>query len=133
MTRVVRTTAANAHDLTFVDELLCGEEELVFGDSGYRGMEKRLSSAKRNLDCCIAAEPSKRKELKAHPRLNKALIDFEHTKASIRAAVEHPFQIIKCRFNFRKTRYRGMDKKHNKLCTLFALANLVRLDQLLRR
>jgi len=133
MTRVVRTTPANVHDLTVAEELLCGEEELVFADSGYRGIERRLSRTDEDLICCIAAGPSKLKAWKAHPRINKALIDFEQAKASIRAAVEHPFQIIKCRFGFRKARYRGMSKNHNKLCTLFALANLVRLDQLLRR
>ena len=133
MTRVVRATAANVHDLTVAQELLCGKEELVFGDSGYRGIEKRLKHIDENVTFCIAAGPGKLKAWKARPRTNKALIDFEHAKASIRAAVEHPFQIIKCRFHFRKTRYRGMAKNHNKLCTLFALANIVRLDQLLRR
>lgn len=133
MTRVVRTTAANVHDLNVAEELLCGEEDVLLGDSGYRGIERRLSRTQADLTCCIAAGPSQLSTWKARPRINKALIEFEHMKASIRAAVEHPFQIIKCRFGFRKTRYRGIAKNHNKLCTLFALANLVRLDQLLRR
>ena len=46
MTRVVCATPANVHDLNVVEELLCGEEEVVFGDSGYRGIEKRLGDEK---------------------------------------------------------------------------------------
>jgi len=37
----VTTTAANAHDITQAYALLHGEEEVVFVDSGYRGVEKR--------------------------------------------------------------------------------------------
>jgi len=133
MTRVVRMTAANAHDLYVAVELLCAEEDILLGDSGYRGIERRLSHSERGLVCCIAAAPSQLRTWKARPRINKALIESEHTKASTRTAVEHPFLIIKCRFGLRKTRYRGIAKNHIKLCTLFALANLVRLDQLLRR
>ena len=34
-------TSANVHDVTMVPELLTGEEETVYGDSGYLGAEKR--------------------------------------------------------------------------------------------
>jgi len=53
-------------------------------------------------------------------------------KASIRAKVEHPFRIIKCQFGFTKARYRGLMKNDSKLATLFALANIVRVGQMLR-
>ncbi|MBA4503295.1 transposase, partial [Marinobacterium marinum] len=52
--------------------------------------------------------------------------------ASIRAKVEHPFRIIKCQFGFVKARYRGLKKNDSKLAMLFALANVVRVDQMLR-
>ncbi len=35
------TTSANGHDLTASEQLLHGEEVRVWGDAGYRGMEKR--------------------------------------------------------------------------------------------
>ncbi|MCV6612333.1 MAG: transposase, partial [Amphritea sp.] len=56
----------------------------------------------------------------------------EYLKASIRAKVEHPFRIIKCQFGFTKARYRGLMKNDSKLAMLFALANVVRVDQMLR-
>ncbi len=37
----VETTSANVHDITRAAQLLHGEEEVVYGDAGYQGMEKR--------------------------------------------------------------------------------------------
>jgi len=72
------------------------------------------------------------KTLKKHPRINKLPIKTEFIKASIRAKVEHPFRIIKCQFGFVKARYRGLAKNYNKLAMLFALANVERIDQMIR-
>ena len=80
----------------------------------------------------IAENPSKVKELKKHPRKNKEPLKLEYLKASLRAAVEHPFRIIKCQFGFVKACYRGLKKNDNKLATMFALANIVKIDQLKR-
>ncbi|KFH37960.1 hypothetical protein IB84_14935 [Vibrio cholerae] len=60
-------------------------------------------------------------------------IHIEYLKASIRAKVEHPFRIIKCQFGFIKARYKGLMKNDNQLAMLFTLANLVKVDQLIRR
>ncbi|AGZ37270.1 IS52, transposase [Pseudomonas sp. VLB120] len=35
---------------------------------------------------------------------------IEYATAQLRAKVEHPFQVIKVRFNHRKVRYRGLEK-----------------------
>ena len=59
-------------------------------------------------------------------------IRIEYLKASIHAKVEHPFRIIKCQFKFVKARYKGLEKNDNQLAMLFALANLVRVDQMMR-
>jgi len=113
------TTPANHHDITEVDKLLHGEEQDVFGDSGYRGIEKRPEHQSRKVNWYIAMMPGKRKQLdKGCPQEL-----LEQAKASIRAKVEHPFWIIKRQFGFTKARYRGMAKNNNQLNTLFALAN----------
>jgi IS5 family transposase len=41
LVHTVTTTAANAHDITQAHALLHGDEEVVFADSGFRGVEKR--------------------------------------------------------------------------------------------
>lgn len=49
---------------------------------------------------------------------------IEHLKASIRAAVEHPFRVVKRQFGHVKARYRGLAKNGAQMLTLFALSNL---------
>jgi len=80
----------------------------------------------------IAEMPSKVREWKKHPRINKLPINTEYIKASIRAKVEHPFRILKCQFGFRKVVYKGLSKNDNKLAVLFALGNILRVDQMIR-
>jgi len=101
-------------------KLLHGEEEDVFADSGYRGIEKRPEHQRHKVNWYIAMMPGKRKQLdKESPQEL-----LEQAKASVRAKVEHPFRIIKRQFGFTKTHYRGMMKNDNHLKTMFALANL---------
>lgn len=76
--------------------------------------------------------PSKVRLLNKHSRINRLSIRTQHIKASIRAKVEHPFLIIKRQFSFRKVVYRGLSKNDNKLVMLFALANVFRIDQMIR-
>jgi IS5 family transposase len=80
----------------------------------------------------IAEIPSKTRRLKKHPRKNKQSIRTEYIKASIRVKVEIPFRIIMCKFGFRKAIYRGLAKNDSKLAMLFALANVFRVDQMMR-
>lgn len=60
------------------------------------------------------------------------MIAFERLKSSIRAKVEHPFRIIKRQFGFVKARFKGLRKNDNQLAMLFTLANLFRVDQMIR-
>lgn len=54
-----------------------------------------------------------------------ALLDqMERVKARIRAKVEHPFRVLKCQFDYRKVRYKGLMKNTAQITTLFALVNL---------
>jgi len=132
ITHSFTTTAANEHDLNQAGELLHGEEQFIFADAGYRGAEKREELKSITGNWYIAERPGKIRALKKHPRKNKTPIRTEYLKASVRAKVEHPFRIIKCQFGFVKARYRGLMKNDSKLAILFALANIVRVSQLLR-
>lgn len=126
------TTSANEHDLNQITELMHGDEMFVSADSGYRGVEKREETKDKTLEWLIAEMPSKVREWKKHPRINKIPINTEYIKASIRAKVEHPFRILKCQFGFRKVVYKGLSKNDNKLAVLFALGNILRVDQMIR-
>lgn len=114
------------------ENLLHGEECFISADSGYRGVQKREELKGVKADWLIAEMQSKVRILQKHPRKNKQPIKTEYIKASIRAKAEHPFRIIKCQFGFREAVYRGIAKNDSKLAMLFALANVFRVDQMMR-
>ena len=117
-------TAANVSDITQTQSLLHGDETDVFGDAGYQGVEKREENLETPVQWHIAMRPGKRRELDKSP-LGEMMERLEHTKASIRAKVEHPFHVVKNLFRHRKARYRGLAKNTAQLFTLFGFANLM--------
>lgn len=48
LVHTVKATAANVHDVAETSKLLTGEEEAVYGDSGYLGAGKREDAVVRN-------------------------------------------------------------------------------------
>ena len=117
-------TAANVSDVTQAQNLLHGDETEAFGDAGYQGVEKRDENLECPVTWHIALRPGKRKALKDTPQ-GKLVEWIEHTKARIRAKVEHPFHVVKNLFRHRKTRYRGLAKNTAQLFSLFGFAKLV--------
>jgi transposase, IS5 family len=126
LVHTVVVTAANVADITKTSELLHGEESQVHADAGYTGVQKRpeIAALERKIDWQIACKRSLIKAL-AEGAQKEALQALEKTKASVRAFVEHPFQIVKNLFGYRKTRYRGLAKNGHQLHALFGLANLL--------
>ncbi len=121
LVHTVTTTAANESDVEQVADLLHGKERQVWADSGYRGAQTRV--VRDDLQWHIAARPSdiaKLPEGRAKQRLKRQ----EHSKASVRAKVEHPFRVIKRQFGLVKVRFRGLAKNTSHVVTLFALSNL---------
>lgn len=118
----IATTSANEHDITQADKLLHGDEQRVWGDAGYVGIDKRTEHQDRKVEWFIAMRPGKRAALPTNSDLAKT----EKIKASVRAKVEHAFHYIKRVFGYSKVRYRGLEKNTNRLHVLAALANLLR-------
>jgi IS5 family transposase len=118
------TTSANVADINQTHALLHGGEQDVHADAGYIGVDKRAELAQRPVTWHIAR---KRGQIKALPEgeYKTVLKQLEKVKAQIRAAVEHPFHVVKNLFRHRKTRYRGLAKNTAQLYSLFGLANLV--------
>ena len=129
LVHTVKVTAANEHDVTVTSELLTGEEEEVYGDSGYLGAEKRpeKNKAGKSVHYKINRRPSQSKNKSA--RSQAQIKRHEHEKSSVRAKVEHVFAVVKLQLRFRKTRYRGLRKQIAKMNIMFALANLILADR----
>ena len=119
----VVTTSANVHDLTPAAELLHGDEEVVYADAGYQGIDKRSDMTGKTTTFRVAMRPGKRRVLPDTPE-GKLLDLIEMAKAHVRAKGEHPFRVIKQQFGFQKTRLRGMAKNRCKVNVLAALTNL---------
>ena len=128
----IKTTSANEHDVTVTSDLLTGEEEEVYGDSGYLGADKRPEAKKKNIygkriKYKINRRPSQSKNNST--RSKSQIKRREREKSSVRAKVEHVFAVVKLQLRFRKTRYRGLPKQVAKLNMVFALANLILADR----
>ena len=117
-------TAANVADVTQVDKLLHGDENVVCTDAGYTGVEKRPEHVDRKVIWQVAARRSTYKKLDKRSALYKAKRKIEKAKAQVRAKVEHPFRVIKRQFGYTKVRFRGLVKNTAQLVSLFALSNL---------
>ena len=123
LVHTLKVTAANVHDVTMTAQLLNGEEKTVYGDSGYLGAEKREDAVLRNKDgkkihYKINRRPSQSKN---NSTRSKAQIKRrEREKSSVRAKVEHVFAVVKSRFRYRNTRYRGLRKQAANLNMVFA-------------
>ena len=132
LAHTVEVTGANRHDVTMVPKLLIGEEEAVYGDSGYLGAEKREDALTRNTAGKRINYKINRRPSQSRGRSNRSKAQIkrrEHEKSSVRAKVEHVFGVVKGQFRYRKTRYRGLRKQTAKLNMLFALANLILADR----
>ena len=129
LVHTIEVTPANVHDITVASKLIREDDEVVYGDSGYLGLEKREEIVSDEhlsaIDYRINRRPS------SLQKVSDSLIDWdrviEYAKSSVRCKVEHPFRIIKCLFGYRKVTYKGLEKNGNRLYMLFASANLYAL------
>ena len=127
----VEFTAANVHDITMTSQLIREDDEVVYGDSGFVGIEKREEIRSdphlSTIDYRIVRRPS------SIPDTSEFLFNWEryidHRKSSVRCKVEHIFRIIKQQFGYTKTVYRGLKKNANRLLALFLSANFYMLAQ----
>ncbi len=131
------TTSANVSDISQTPVLLHGQEQDVWLDAGYVGVEKR-----EDMQAALAANGQ---ELKWHIARRRKTIEklaegwqkslvqaYEKLKAQVRARVEHPFHVVKNIFKYKKTRYKGLAKNDAQLNVLFALSNLYLAREKLR-
>ena len=127
-THTVTVTPANAHDITQASELIREDDETVYGDAGFIGIEKRpeiMSDEKKSrIEYRINRRPGTLSRQYQSYALEMERME-ERRKSSVRSKVEHPFRIVKVLFGYRKTVYRGLLKNLNRLYTLFGSANLL--------
>ena len=137
LVHTVVTTSANVSDISQTPGLLHGQEEEVWLDAGYVGVDKR-----EDMQEALAA---KGQEVRWHIAKRRKSIEkmadgwqknlaqaYEKLKAQVRAYVEHPFHVIKNLFKYQKARYKGLAKNDVQLTMLFGLSNLYKVRGQLR-
>ena len=129
LVHTIEVTPANVHDIAVASKLIREDDNVVYGDSGYLGLEKREEIVSDEHLSVIEYRINRRPS--SLQKVSDSLIDWdrviEHAKSSVRCKVEHPFRIIKCLFGYRKVTYKGLEKNGNRLYMLFASANLYAL------
>lgn len=125
----IEVTPANVHDICAASKLIREDDEVVYGDSGYIGIEKRDEIISDDHLSSIDYRINRRRS--SLQKVSDNSIDWdrliEHAKSSVRCKVEHPFRTVKCLFGYRKAAYKGLTKNENRLYSLFTSANLYAL------
>lgn len=121
-------TAANAADITETHHLVREDDEVVYADAGYQGVQKRpeikADAQLSKVDYRVMKRPGRKKAQPHYDGINWEK-KIEHERSSIRCHVEHAFHFVKNIFGYRKVVYRGIRKNMNRFYMLFASANLL--------
>ncbi|WP_324171084.1 IS5 family transposase [Sulfurimonas sp.] len=124
--KVIATTAST-HDSTQFDKLTEDENKAIFADSGYMQKARKVALRAKGIFAGIV-ERRVRGQSKLRPKQSRNNTRF----SKIRCLVELPFAFIKQHMNFRKTRYRGIEKNQQHFFMLAACYNLRRTPALVR-
>ena len=138
----VLVTPANVQEITVAHEILHGNEQEIYGDAGYVGLQKRPEICEKYQDGSGEIElvkystNKKYLAMKKNPAVKfmvnlkkKSVTDpkLEKSKTKIRARVEHVFLTMKHIFKYRRVRYRTLSKNSAHIHMLLALVNLTKI------
>lgn len=121
LVHTVVCTTASSSDYTSLPDLLHGEESAYFGDSGYFSDIDKRAARDAGIFCGVT-DRAKRN----HP-LSESQKKRNRKLSRIRSKIEHSFALLKSRFGYVKTRYRGLYKNACQIKMLFGLLNLYRM------
>jgi transposase, IS5 family len=114
--RAVITTPANINDTTPADDLVRGDEKVVWGDAAYHTHARERALRARGVKARLCRRPNKH-----HPELPPRLKRYNQLIARRRAAVETTFATLKRRMGLGVIRYIGLAKASGQV-TMAAMA-----------
>lgn len=114
----VAVTDASVHDSRMMDDLLHGEEEVIYADKAYADQDKQAAMESSGVRWRVNRKGTRSRKLNCADRA------FNRKSNRTRARVEHLFGVIKHLWRYRKVRYKGIAKNAGQVFTLVALANL---------
>jgi IS5 family transposase len=121
LVHTMESTKAKVHDKKMMDKLFHGKEKAKLGDKAYYDERRKKEARNNEIFWGILDKGKRGKKLSSsQKKKNKKL-------SSLRAKVEHPFQVIKHLWKHKRVRYKGLSKNTSQFYILFALANLYRV------
>jgi IS5 family transposase len=100
MIRRIELTDASITDTEPADQLICGDEQAVYGDQAYSSHGRHKKLVEKRIKDRLMHRPNKHhRELPPRKKLRNQLI------ARIRSAVERPFAVFKERYAMRRLRF----------------------------
>lgn len=119
--RSVITTPANVNDTTPADDLICGDEPVVWADAAYHTHAREAALKARGVKPRLMRRPNKH-----HPKLPPRLARYNQLIARRRAAVETTFATWKRRMGLTAIRYLGLRKAAAQILLVAMAFNLRR-------
>jgi len=123
--RRVLTTAANVNDTTPADDLIVGDEPVVWADAAYHTHAREAALKARGVKARLMRRPNKH-----HPKLPPRLARYNRLIARRRAAVETTFATLKNRMRLTRIRYVGLPKASAQVMLAAIAFNLRRWTRL---
>lgn len=112
------TTDAAQSDFAQLPDLIHGEEDELYGDRAFWSEEDRASFEEVGVQYKVNRRGTKNNPLSDEWR------SINRERSRVRSMVEHPFNVVKRLWGFRKVRYRGLAKNTTRALAAFAMANL---------
>lgn len=121
--RKVEITTANVHDSRVFEEMVLGEEQVVYADKGYSSESHREYLHSMGISSGIMEKARRGHPLAEWQKKRNKLI------SRVRSAVERCFGILKEHYGYVKVKYRGIERNR---CHLHLLACAFNLKRMLR-
>ena len=119
--RAVITTPANVNDTTVADDLIRGDEPVIWADAAYHTHAREAALKAKGVKPRLMRRPNKH-----HPELPPRLRRYNRLIARRRAAVETTFATLKRRMGLTAIRYLGLAKASAQVLLVAMAFNLRR-------
>jgi IS5 family transposase len=117
----ITATDAAAADCQQLPQLLHGDERELYGDRAYWNEADRIALESQGVRYRVNRRGHR------HRPISERWRKINRSRSRVRARGEHDFLIVKRKWGFDRTRYRGIAKNLSRAYTAFGLANLYRL------
>ena len=123
----MKLTKASISDTSEFENMLYGNEKAVFWDKGYRSQKRKRWCREKGVYYGICDQRTKQK------KLSNKQVQNNKKKTDVRKKVEFNFWIPKVLWWHTKLRYKWIRKNEQHMFWIFALVNLYKYKQILKR